>query len=380
MKNFIKKHIPFLIMCLALLTVIGFFIFTIVVKNNVTLAEQWTRGFARSYVTAFSKATSKIPVSITEISFIVVVISCVVFLAWGFSLLGNKKVWGFIHRVMMIVLVITGAITMYNATFGIAYSRAPLVLEKYEGEVVKEEIKGIATYFVEDCNDCLDQMNMNENGEILVNYSKKELIEKIRKEYDKLTDDYYHPYTPTAKGLFTSGWFTSVGIVGMYFGVLGEAHYNTHMTNAELPFSIAHEMAHGKGVAREDDAQLVALYICLNSEEPLLRYSAYIYTIERMISLTHFTGVDTDYKEVWSKMDSKFYKNVKYINDYWKGDMFLYDLGNKINDWYLKTFGEKTGTASYDDTPTEVDPVDQKIYLSHYQSLYYKNYFDHIDK
>ena len=365
-------------MCLALLTIIAFLITALVFKSDAKLAEQWTRHFSKSYVEAFTQLNNQTPFSVTEVSFIVVVISCVVFLAWGFSLLGNKKVWGFIHRLMMIALVITGALTMYTATFGVAYSRATLPLEKYEGEVVKEEIKDVATYFVEDCNNCLNELDFDDKNEVIVHYSKKELLEKVRKEYKQFTGEYYFETVPTGKPLLSSGFFTSVGIVGMYFSVLGEAHYNTYLTNAELPFDIAHEMAHGIGVAREDDAQLMALYVCLNSDEPLLRYSAYLHTIDRIINLTTYTDNPDDYKEVWSKMDQKFYDNIRYINNHWKGKMFLYDFGNKINDWYLKTFGQKSGTTSYDDTPTEVDPVDHKIILSHYQSIYYKNYYDNV--
>ena len=111
---------------------------------------------------------------------------------------------------------------------------------------------------MEDCNKCADELEFDSNGEIILPYSKNSLIEKLRIEYERIKDDYYSSYTPKAKALGSSPLFTSVGIVGMYFGVLGEANYNTYSTNAELPFYIAHEMAHGKGVMRENDAQLVA--------------------------------------------------------------------------------------------------------------------------
>ena len=56
--------------------------------------------------------------------------------------------------------------------------------------------------------------------------------------------------------------------------------------------------------------------------------------------------------------------------------MFLYDLGNTFNDWYLKTFSQTQGTITYDDTPTEVDPSGNVITLSNYQSIYFKIYYD----
>ena len=376
MKSFFKKHIPFVIMSSLLLLMIVFLIVMAILRNNVEAAEAWTRGFGRQYLAAFGRFNESIPFSATEVSFVVVVISCIIFLAWGFSLLGNKKIWPFIHRMLLVTLVVVGTITMYNASVGMAYARKPLVLERYKGEIKKEEFLQIATYFVEDCNKCADELEFDSNGEIILPYSKNSLIEKLRIEYERIKDDYYSSYAPKAKALGSSPLFTSVGIVGMYFGVLGEANYNTYSTNAELPFYIAHEMAHGKGVMRENDAQLVAAYLCLTSDDPLIRYSAYFNTIERILNILSYTDNKDDYKNVKSQISEKVWNNYNYIYNHWKDKMFLLDFGDKVNDWYLKLFGEKEGTTSYEDTDTDVDDQGKVIYLSNYQSIYFKIYYD----
>ena len=65
-----------------------------------------------------------------------------------------------------------------------------------------------------------------------------------------------------------------------------------------------------------------------------------------------------------------------YIYHHWKGKTFLYDFGEKVNDWYLKTFGQKEGTTSYQDTDTKTDDKKHVISLSNYQSIYFKIYYD----
>ena len=377
MVNFIRKHIPFLIMCTVLLIMIVALTLFLVIKNIPALAELWTRTVARGYITLFGRFNENMDFSLTEVSFFIVIISLIVYLAWGFSLLGNKKYWDFIHRIMMIVLVFTGSITVYVATSGIAYGRAPLELDTYDGEIKKEDFLDIATYFVDDYNACAERIKFNEQGEVILPYGRNHLIEEIRLEYDRLSDAYYNSYTGKAKALGTSGLFTSVGIVGMFFGVLGEANYNTYSTNAELPFYIAHELAHSKGVMREDDAQLVATYICLTSSNPILRYSGYLNTFDRILAIASYSDDPNAYKTLKEQLSEKIYKNYQYIYDHWKGKMFLYDFGNQINDWYLKTFGQKEGTKSYDDTDTEVDEGGSVISLSNYQKIYFKIYYDH---
>ena len=376
MKKFLRNHIPFLIMSFFLLLMIIFLIIISVLKQNVEIAEHWTRTFGRDYATAFGKFNEKFPFSLTEISAIIVIISCVIFLSWGFCLLGNKNYWGFIHRILMVTLVIVGVITMYNASVAMAYERQPLPLERYNGEIKKEEFKDIATYFVEDLNFCAEKLGLDENGEIIAPYSRDELIEHLRKEFERLNDDYYSSYTPKAKPLITSGLFTTVGIVGMYFGDLGEANYSTFATNAELPFYIAHEMCHGKGVMREDDAQLLSTYLCLTSEDPYLRYSCYYNTLDRITDIVKLSDNKDEYKQVRDLISQKVWDNYNYIYNHWQGKAFLMEFGDRVNDWYLKTFGQKQGTSSYEDTETDVDDHGDVVSLSHYQSIYFKMYYD----
>lgn len=363
-------------MTFILTLMIAFLIVMSVLQKNVQVAEAWTRGFGRQYTKVMSDFNKLFPFSITETSFIIVLCSCVFFLGWGFSFLGNKKVWPFVNRALMVTLIIVGSVTMYNASVGFAYTRASLPIEGYKGEIKKEDFRDIATYFVEDYNNCVNELGIDEKGELKMPYSYEDMVAKVRLEFNKLNNDYFSKTVAHPKALGTSGLFTTVGIVGVYFGVLGEANYNTFSTNAELPFCITHELCHSIGVMREDDAQLLSFYLLSTSDDPLLRYSAYYNTISSIINITTLTDNENDYKEVAAMINDKIRTNYRYIYNHWKGKMFLYDLGNSINDWYLKTFSQTQGTITYDDTPTEVDPSGNVITLSNYQSIYFKIYYD----
>ncbi len=366
----------------ALLLLMNIFLIVMAfLKQNATFSENWTRTFGRAYTSMFGVANQTIPFSLTEVSFLVSIISCVVFLAWGFCLLGNKQVWAAIHRFLMVALVITGALTMYSASVGMAYTRKALPIERYQEEVKKEELKDIATYFVNDMNECANKLTFDENGEVVMPYSKETLLYKLRDEFSRLPNNgYYGKYVPKAKELQTSGIFTSFGIVGIYFGVLGEANYNSYSTNTELPFYVIHELAHGVGVMREDDAQLVATYLCLTSEDYFIRYSCYYNTIERIMELSRYSDQENAYNDVKALINDKVWKNFSYIYNHWKGKTFVADIGDKINDWYLKSFGQKGGTTSYVDTDTKEDEQTHKIYLSNYQHIYVKYYYDLMNK
>ena len=146
------------------------------------------------------------------------------------------------------------------------------------------------------------------------------------------------------------------------------------MTNGEHPFTLAHELAHSKGVMRENDAQLLAAYICLNSEDYFIRYSGYLYTFSSILNLMNYTGVKDDYSNMYKQMDKNILANYRYINKFWDEHNLLEAIGEFFNNLYLNLFG-KESTDDYQDPPPQVDDSTQEItHFSRYQQLMFQKY------
>jgi len=78
------------------------------------------------------------------------------------------------------------------------------------------------------------------------------------------------------KPIHFSRVLTRLGISGMFFPFTGEANFNAEQPDCDLPFAIAHEVAHQRGFAREDEANFIAFLVCANSIDPYVRYSGYL--------------------------------------------------------------------------------------------------------
>jgi hypothetical protein len=73
------------------------------------------------------------------------------------------------------------------------------------------------------------------------------------------------------------------GIIGNYMGYsgyynpfTGESQINTHMPPFVLPFTAAHEAAHGMGHAKESDANFIGFLNAIQSKDSSLLYSAHL--------------------------------------------------------------------------------------------------------
>ena len=347
-----------------------------VLKKNSDIAESFTTSFARTYQKFMGQINSNIPFSISEVLFVIIALTTLVLLILIIVDLCKLKFIKAISKTLTIALMFVVTFTCYNVSCELAYNRSNLKLDYYEEKVDKSLFKDIVTYFIDDFNFCSSMLNYKDSGEVINPYKDKALYELVKEEYKKLTDDYYSSYTPTPKKMFLSFLFREFQITGLYFAPFGEVNYNRYTTNGELPFTIAHEIAHSKGVMRENDAQMVAAYITLNSNDYYLRYSGYIYTFSSIFSLSYYTGNKDDPSELNKLISDNIKKNNSYIYSYWNKHNLLSNIGNWFNDIYLKLSGTGKGTADYGDTPVEVDQTTHEITsFSNYQKLYLATYF-----
>ena len=350
-----------------------------ILRNYRDFAENYSRTFVRFYTFVFGSLSSFFPFSIFElfvIGTIVYVIAWIVFFIINTKKTGIKNSWKMILR---LAIIFTNILVVYQATAGFEYERYKVDIPQHTTLIDDpKDYREISFHFLEDFNYCAAQLKFNEEGSVVAPYSDDELINNLKYEYKKLDSDYFHPYTPTAKPMYFTSWaYTMLSISGVSFVPTGEANYNIMCPDGYRPFTIAHELAHAKGAMPEEDANLVAAYICLNSEDPYIRYSGYNVAFWSLSSLVLATNVEQDYIDFYSSIDSRIFKNNKYENKFWSDRAVLDKISDWINDLYLKMNNDK-GTISYTD---DIDVIHDKTeYVvrsySRYQALLLWIYFD----
>ena len=122
---------------------------------------------------------------------------------------------------------------------------------------------------------------------------------------------------------------------------------------------MAHEMAHGKGVMRENEANLVASYLLLTSSKPYLRYSALMKVLNSAISLAGmYPDTNDAVKLLSASIDRGILTERSNYNKLWSQFTLVGDIGDWFNDLYLK-FNKQTGSDSYH-KPGQSEDTDKK--------------------
>ncbi len=114
------------------------------------------------------------------------------------------------------------------------------------------------------------------DGASIMPYTYREMNEKLMDAYESFAakSDTVHHFYSTAKPVMLSEPWSYTHITGVYTFFTGEANININFPDYTVPYTAAHELAHQRGIAREDEANFVAYLVCMESDDPYIRYSA----------------------------------------------------------------------------------------------------------
>lgn len=341
---------------LAVLVVVSSLLFGL--RNIPDVSEFWTTTIGRWYQTVVGTTTSIFPWSIFEFLIIAAIVYGV---SWLVIFIIKTKKEGFKKssvKIVNLVVVVVSILTLYVGTAGMAYHRKPLVLNTQDTSVVDEsQYYEISVWASNKINECASQLEFDENGSVKRPYSRPKLYEIISKEYNKIPGNYLTKFNAKPKQLLLFGWlYTELNISGVTFLPTGEANYNQYVPNIDIPFVIAHEIAHTKGVMNETEANDIAMYVCVNCEDPYVRYSGLCNAYNSLEPMAMTANDDNKLNEFFEVLDNRVWKDFAYSNDFWEKHRFFKDMSKWFNDLYLKIFGNQT-TEAYN------DPIDDDVII-----------------
>ena len=247
--------------------------------------------------------------------------------------------------------VAAGLLWLFLLTFGLNYQR-PLLFELLGYEQKKaepHELESLGRMLVENVNRSYAEAhsegrNAPESGEI---------IKLLNEAYDAAPEFRLLPRGEFAppKPVYASEVLTRLGISGVYFPLTAEPNYNADIPDFQLPFSIAHEMAHQRGIARESEANFVAYVVCVNSRDPFVRYSGFR---NGLGVLSELYRVDPEKaRELSKQLGTGYREDSRRAALFWaKASGAAGALSHRVNDLYLRANRVKAGVADYSNSTT----------------------------
>lgn len=338
------------------------FIIMNVLRTDPEIAEWWTSHIARGWVRALGALTSFMPISIFELLLcLIILVGIFLFVRLVINLCKAR------FRTILIGIAAIGVAVMYildlyMLSMGFGYYRAEMPKYLAGDKYNADQAVAVADYFLADYNALAEKFERDENGCVVCPYSFRELAGIMRDEFKRLDDPYFFSYTPLAKPVANS-WFMSASLItGVTFLPTGEANVNVVAPPTTITYTMAHELAHAKGVMREGDANLISYYVMLSSKNDYIRYCGYYATFYDFVSCVGLAGDSDNYARLLAGVSELSDREHEYTYEYWRSQPdIIGEIGEFFNNWYLESNGVQNGTGSYDDgnqsgTVTPIDP------------------------
>ena len=298
---------------------------------------------------SLSRLTGGLAFSAGEVSF---VLFCLLLLSaltlFVYRLVRRRGEWRalVLTSCKLVLWCAAASLFVFMLVFGLNYQRLPLVetLGYDQRRASADELDAMTRAVVEGVNRNYDEAHAE--GYAVPDTTR--VVRVLEESYAREAE-----LSPFAVGGFGppkpvhfSGALTRLGISGVYFPFTGEPNFNADAPDFERPFSIAHEMAHQRGFARESEANFVAFLVCTHAADPFVRYSGYrqgfgvafeLYKLDPERARAILKGLNSGYRED-SQRSARFWL---------KAGGTAGDLSRRLNDLYLKANRIKSGTKNY---------------------------------
>lgn len=143
-------------------------------------------------------------------------------------------------------------------------------------EFTYEEIYALLEYSVNGLNQAAEEIEITEEGEVVFPTMDEtqpliaEALVNISDEFPRMRGVY-----PAVKPALCSDILERMWIGGFTYPFTMEATHNKYTSPTYQPVLDAHELTHHKGYYKENEAEFVSQLALINSDDPLLRFSAY---------------------------------------------------------------------------------------------------------
>lgn len=149
------------------------------------------------------------------------------------------------------------------------------------------------------------------------------------------------------KAALLSPLLSRMGITGIFCPFTGEAHVNADVPAPDLPFTASHELAHGHGFAREEEASYAGYLACLSHPDPGFRYSGVL--MASAYAQSALARADRQAaRRVEAARSAAVRRDLDALREWAARHQGpVEEASRRVNDAYLRAHGEADGVRSY---------------------------------
>ncbi len=339
-----KRHILLLVSA-------GLIALHLLTRGNHDLMVFLSEKLVRPLHRALGRLNAHVPFSVAELLIALAVIAALVYIVFQIVSLIRRK--GRAARLYRTLVTLLGAVTAVYALFcllwGVYYYADDFVRKSgfKNEEISVEQLESVTRYFAEMANEYAALVPRDEAG--VCRSDVRKILAQSPEVFAPTEEQYPCLAGPplAAKGILCSRVMSYLDFTGFFFPFTAEANVNTDAPVCDLAATVAHELSHQRGVAKEQEANFVAVLASLNYGDPDYVYSACL------LAYTHlgnalYKADRAAWEEVYALLDEDVLRDLFDRRDYWRQfDTPVQTASNTVYENFLYSYDQTLGLKSY---------------------------------
>lgn len=323
----------------------------LLLRPNYALMKRLSKGFVRPLHDALALRLDRLPFSAAEGLICLAAAAALVYIIYQIIMLFARKER--LKRVYITVITLLTAVLFVYGGFtwlwGTHFYGDDFITESgLESEKIsKEQLENVTRYFAALSNEYAPQVRRDERGAYTADRDKllelsPRVFEKTEKHFPCLQGPEVH-----AKGVRLSRALSYLDFTGFFFPFTGEANVNTDFPPSLFAATVAHELSHQRGVAKEQEANFTAVLACLEYGNIDYCYSACLMAYTYLGNALY--GADYEaWEQVYLSLSEPVLIDFAVNRAYWKQfETPVQTVSNTVYEGLLYSYDQELGLKSY---------------------------------
>ena len=218
----------------------------------------------------------------------------------------------------------------------------------YAQPVALEDLREVTAFFADRVSETAGDVRRDGHGLFAV--PREEILANSVRAYDGLTEAF--PFLafddPGVKPMAFSRLMSALDFTGFYSSFTGESNVNVDSPACMLPSTIAHELAHQRGFASEQECNFLAVLASTTCSDPAYIYSGWLIGYVYLGNALYSQDPES-YRAIREALPEEVRLDLAHNNAYWAQfqDTPVQKASNKVYDGLLKSYGDERGIQSY---------------------------------
>ena len=299
----------------------------------------------------FGRACAALPFSVAELLYVLAAVTAVVLLVLMVRYLVRSRQRGrAAYRCALFVLdLFLTVCAAFSLLWGANYyaddfcNRSGLSPEP----VAYEDLVRVTQYFADNLAEASTHIMRDENG--LFTADRQEILDYADTVYDYLYDEFPFLDMPDQKpkGIFFSKIMSAMNFTGFYFPFTGESNVNMDSPAMLLASTCAHELAHQRGIASEQQCNFLAVLACTRCGDANYHYAGWLLGYIHLSNALYRADREA-WQEVRDSLPAEVLADLRCNSAYWSHYRGLTArFTQSLNDKMIRSYGDTLGTQSY---------------------------------